>query len=364
MKNLFLKQHFCLQLLFVVALLSTLHSCNILGDSTDVEGQLRISFAPGQEILTRSGIDIPDTCDFILTVKDAKGSVVYEGPFGASPETMSLKSGSYTISVISQEFPKPTFSLPQFGDEQCILVSSGEIADVKLVCRQINSGIRLKIDQGFLDKYPDGSLLLKSSFGKLLYSYSEKRMAYFTPGSISLILSNRGTDNVLLTRTLREQENLELRILVSGSKENSPDHYASGISVSVDTTRVWLSEEYVLGGGGSNWGVLSVSDALSMIGEEDVWVCGYIVGGDLTSSSASFERPFSSRTNLLLGPRSSTDDKYDCLSVQLVAGDIRDELNLVDNPQLLGRKICLKGDIVSAYYGIPGMKNISEFELQ
>ena len=52
------------------------------------------------------------------------------------------------------------------------------------------------------------------------------------------------------------------------------------------------------------------------------------------------------------------------MSVQLPAGELRDDLNLVDNPHLLGRKICLKGNIVEAYYGIPGMKNVSEYELQ
>ncbi|MGN1214631.1 MAG: DUF6359 domain-containing protein [Candidatus Cryptobacteroides sp.] len=49
------------------------------------------------------------------------------------------------------------------------------------------------------------------------------------------------------------------------------------------------------------------------------------------------------------------------MSVKLVSGDIRNALNLVDNPTLLGRKVYLKGDLVSAYYGIPGIQNITEF---
>jgi hypothetical protein len=49
--------------------------------------------------------------------------------------------------------------------------------------------------------------------------------------------------------------------------------------------------------------------------------------------------------------------------VQLPSGDLRDVLNLVDNPGLLGTKVYLKGDIVEAYYGIPGIKNISEYRL-
>jgi len=93
-------------------------------------------------------------------------------------------------------------------------------------------------------------------------------------------------------------------------------------------------------------------------------VSGYIVGGDLTSSSASFEAPFSSRTNILLGSRSSVSYRSSCLSVSLQSGEIRDGLNLVDNPFLLGKKVCLKGDIVEAYYGLPGLKNLTDFELQ
>ena len=350
------------RLMSFAALLMSLYSCNLLGESSDKDGALRVSFAPGQEILTRSGIEIPDTSDFILTVKNSKGTVMYEGPFGDSPEAMSLKPGSYTVSIISEEFRKPAFSSPQFGDEQCVVITSDAVADVKLLCTQMNSGIRLLIDSGFLDEYPDGAFLLKSSFGKLMYSYSEKRIAYFTPGNISLILTNKGTDEVLMTKTLEAQEILELKIGVTGSKEQGGA--SKGISVAIDTSRVWLSEQYVLGGGGGSDEILSVSQAYDRVGEEDVWVCGYIVGGDLTSSSASFKKPFSSRTNLLIGPRSSTSEKASCLSVQLASGHFREDLNLVDNPHLLGRKICLRGDIVEAYYGIPGIKNISEYELQ
>lgn len=353
-------------LAFLALLLAAIfQSCNILVGLPGSEGELRIAFAQGQELLTRSGLEIPDTSDFILSVKDSKGNIVYDGPYGASPEALKLKSGSYTVRVISEEFPKPAFSLPQFGDEQCVVVSAGDVVNLKLVCRQVNAGIRLKIDSGFLTKYPDGSLILKSSFGRLLYGYAEKRIAYFQPGSISLVLANGGTDEVLLTKTLLAQEILELKVKVSSAGSPSTESSRTdGISVSVDTSRVWLSDEYIIGGGLSSGDVLSVAEAVDRAGEEDVWVCGYIVGGDLTSSSASFSKPFTSRTNIVLGPRSSTNEKSSCLSVQLPSGELREALNLVDNPEILGRKVCLRGDIVEAYYGIPGIKNISDYELQ
>lgn len=351
--------------LLYLSLTVLMQSCNLLGGIPSAEGELRIAFARGQELLTRSGLEIPDTSDFLLTVKDSKGAIVYDGTYGASPESLFLKPGSYTVSIVSEEFSRPAFSLPQFGDEQCVVVSAGDVVSLKLICRQLNSGIRLRIDSGFLSRYPDGALLLKSNFGRLMYGYAEKRIAYFAPGNISLILADGGTDQVLLTKTLEAQEILDLKVMVSSSGGSSTETAdAPGITVVTDTTRVWLSDEYVIGGTSSDGKILSVSDARSMAGETDVVVCGYIVGGDLTSSSASFSKPFTSRTNILIGPRSSTSDKPSCLSVQLPAGDIRDDLNLVDNPGLLGRKICLRGDIVEAYYGIPGMKNITEYELQ
>ena len=348
----------CLFLLMAV-------SCQMLGtpEGAVEKGELRISFSDCQ--ITKVVEEIPDTSDFLLTVSGPDGETVYDGVYGASPESIMVDAGSYTIYVRSCDFSKPAFSTPQYGDEQCVVVPSGGVADVKLTCVQMNAGIRLIIDESFLKHCQDAVLFLKSSAGKLMYGYSEKRVAYFPPGSFSLMMTQGGTDKVLLTRTLQARTVLEIDVSAAGS---SSDVAGESISVAVDTSRTWNSESYVIGGGGSSGKGNSVSDALTVsqtlasVGEENVWVSGYIVGGDLTSASASFEAPFSSRTNILLGPRSSTSAKSSCLSVSLPSGDMRDALNLADNPSLLGRKICIKGDVVGSYYGIPGLKNLTDYE--
>lgn len=363
----------CLKILKISALLigtffatGVVQSCELLGfASFQPDGELAVAFAGNQESLTRSGLEIPDTSEFILTLSDSKGKTVYNGSYGDAPESFTLNPGSYTVSVISEEFDKPAFSKPQFGDEQCVVVPAGKFMNVQLVCTQMNSGIRLKVDPAFLDTYPEGVLLLKSSLGRLVYGFSERRIAYFRPGDVSLVLNEGKTDKVLMTRELKAREILDLKVGVASGNSSGQ----SGIlSVEVDTLRTWTSDEYIIGGdggkGGGAYDALTVSEALSSIGEKGVWICGHIVGGDLSSSSASFQKPFESRTNFLLGPRASTDDKEDCLSVQLPSGEIRNALNLVDNPGLLGRKICIKGDVVEAYYGIPGIKNMTEYELQ
>ena len=340
-----------------------LFSCGRLGeDFLSETGRLNIAFAEGGELVTKSYINVPDTSEFILSVMDNKGGIIYKGKYGDSPESIEVAPGTYVVRVVSSEFTKPAFDSPQFGDEQCVTVPKAGNVNVSLVCSQMTAGLRLNISPDFLTKCPDAVLFLKSSQGKLMYSYSEKRVAYFSPGSISLIMSTDGEDRLLMVRDLSARE--VLTVGVSVAEEMSAER--GGISVALDTSRVWLSESLVIGGKDSGVDpeeALSVADARSSAGAEDVWVTGYVVGGDLTSASASFTSPFESRTNILIGPRSSTTDKKVCLSVQLPAGEVRDALNLVDNPLLLGKRINIKGDIVSAYFGIPGIKNITEYKL-
>lgn len=342
-------------------------SCQMLGvpDVNGGKGELRISFT-GDNV-TKVVESVPDTSEFLLTVTSSDGKIIYDGAYGDSPESIMVDSGSYTIYVRSCDFSKPAFSMPQYGDEQCVVVPAGGVADVKLTCVQMNAGVRLRIDKSFLAFCPDAALYLKSSEGKLMYSYSEKRVAYFKPGNVSLMMTQGGNDRILFSRELQARTVLDVAVSSSGSSSSSKQEK---ITVAIDTTRQWNNENYVIGEGGSAASgkgnsasnALTVSQALASVGEEDVWVSGYIVGGDLTSASASFEGPFNSRTNILLGPRSSTSSRSSCLSVSLPAGSIREDLNLVDNPSMLGRKVCLKGDIVESYYGIPGLKNLTDHE--
>lgn len=355
-----MKKKFCF-----LMLLSFLVSCD--GPGRRGEGELRISFAGDQTGLTRSGIELPDTSDFILYVADSDGNVIHEGLYGDSPESITVSEGSCTVRAVSMEFDKPEFSAPLFGDEQCVVVPDGGVVNVRLECVQLNSGIRLRIDPEFLEAYPSAALVLKSEEGSLMYSYSEKRTAYFLPGNVSLILTQGDDDKVLMKRRLEAREVLSLGVGVASSGEGGQSVQGTGITIAVDTARYWIDETFVIGGsngkGSSESEALTVSQAKASIGEEDVWVSGYVVGGDLTSASASFEEPFTSRTNLILGSRSSTSDRESCISVALPSGDVRDNLNLVDNPSLLGKKICVRGDVVETYYGLVGIKNVDDFKI-
>lgn len=340
----------------------TAFSCNRIGEADgEQSGQIRISFSNAQEFTKATG-SLPDTSDFLLTVKHSGGSVIYDGTVANSPEAITVDPGSYTITAISEAFTKPAFDRPQWGDEQCIVVGKGEIVNVKLVCRLTNAGVRLKISSGFLTKYPDGVLRLQSSQGNLTYGYSEKRIAYFPPGNVSLVLNENTNNTVIASRTLEAQEILTLKINAGTASESS----GGMISVAVDTTKNWVNENIDLEGGGEDKGseiadALSVNQAQSSVGAEGVWVCGHIVGGDCSQTNASFTTPFDSDTHILIASRASTKDKSSCICVSLPKGKIRDALNLVSHPENLGKKVYIKGDIVESYYGVTGLKNPKDY---
>lgn len=339
-----------------------LSSCEDIFPKRDDTGTLRIRFVQDISVSTKSYV-MPDTNEFLLQVTDARNKTIYSGTFGAAPEDIIASPGSYTVTAKSCEFTVPAFDSPQYGDTQVAVVKAGETTQVDLCCRQINAGIRLDIKPSFLSVYPDAVLYLASSAGRLMYPYTERRIAYFQPGTVSLLMSGSGREETLLTRSLAAQEIVTLAVGASSSSGQA----SGGISVAVDTTRSWISDNYDIGGGTSGGTVASaynVSQAREHVGESDVWVYGYIVGGDLSSAKCSFAGPFSSRTNLVIALKSSCRDKASCLSVQLSQGDIRNGLNLVDHPDNLGRQVYLRGDIVASYYGIPGIQGITEFELK
>ena len=346
-------------LLFLTAL-PLLASCEELMQSFTKQGILQVRFAQGAVPFTRAAF--PDTNDFIITITDGNGNSVYDGIYGALDDNLQLNEGPYTVSARSCDFSAPMFDMPQYGDTQVAAVKAGKTTIVTLSCVQLNSGIRLNIAPEFLTAYPTAVLYLKATSGRLMYSYSERRIAYFQPGTVNLEMSDGGKESTLFSRRLEPQQILTLGVGVGA------DSHRSGVKVTVDTSRIWTSDSFIIGESGKTGDdtskAYSVPEAKKHTGEEDVWVYGYIVGGDLSSSKCSFTKPFSSRTNIVIADKSSVKDKSKCLSVQLAKGDIRDALNLVDHPDLIGRQIYLKGDIVEAYYGIPGLQNLTEYQFK
>lgn len=304
---------------------------------------------------------LPDTNDFILKICAEDGTTIYNGKFGNAPENIPAQPGTYTVSAYSCNFSEPCFSTPQFGDEQAVIVESGKQACVILECVQTNCGIKLIFDPSFRTEHPQGCIYASSADGKLMYGYGEHRTAYFKPGQVNVSIAEDGQESVLFSRILEPRQILNIK-LSYGSKAGT----ASGIIVQIDTSRNWVSDSFVQNEnipGINPVSALSVSEAKQCAGQTGVWVYGYIVGISTSSSKSVFEPPFSSATNLVIASRATVTDRQSCLSVELAKGDVRDALNLKDNPELLGSQVFLFGDIEPSYYGLVGLKSVSDYRL-
>ena len=353
----------------MLPLMALITACDDFGVAPG-RGELRWTL--GTAFLTKAGEQLPDTSDFILSIKDADGKVLYDGAYGDSPDRLEVPAGSYTFHVISDTFTGPAFDRPQYGDEQVVVVRSGESVTVRLECTLQNAGVRLRTESDFLTSYPDGTLYVNQGKTKLLYKYRETRIAYLFPGSFSLLLNNQGETQTLFTRDIAPREILTLKISAPAPQQGS----RSSIEVVVDTSKVWTSDSFVIGGAGSgdsasgNTGqepqdAVSVGEASAKAGKKDVWVLGYIVGGDLSTAGKTVKTSgISKKTHIALAERSSVTEKASCLAVELPHGSVRDALNLVDHPDLIGTRVYVKGNVVESYFATTGLKGTSDFVIK
>ena len=354
----------------MVPLVAGLAACDDFGKfpSADTHGELQWEI--DRESVAKAGAQLPDINDFQLTIKDSKGVTLYEGSYGDSPAKLTVPSGSYTISIVSGEFTSPAFAHPVYGAEEVVVIKAGENASVSLYCTLLNCGIRLRIAPNFLTSFPGGVMYVKQGSAKLMYGYREDRIAYFKPGEISVILYNDGKEETLFTRTLEARQILTVSISAPGEADGGD----SSIKVNLDTSKTWLTDSWVIGGdnsgggqgGGSVPDACSVEDARGKIGQKDVWVYGYIVGGDLTTSSSGEVKTtgLTKATHLAMADRSSITDKTMCIAVELPAGKVRDALNLVSHPDLVGTRVYVKGEIVEKYFGTVGLKGTADYVMK
>lgn len=111
----------------------------------------------------------------------------------------------------------------------------------------------------------------------------------------------------------------------------------------------------------------TITQALTRVGETEVWIEGYIVGcvktGSASISDAELTAPFSSTSNILLAASASEASVNSMMPVQLTFGtDARNQLNLNQNPANKGKKVLMQCDIAT-YFNVAGIKNIKSFKI-
>ncbi len=336
-------------------------SCNMDAFS-EGEASLTFSFAVPLKTTVTKALSMPDTNSFVLLVRSNTGETLYNGLYGARPAEITVSAGTYEVSVRSVEFDKPAFETPQFGDSKVIVVSNGEKVSVAFLCKLLNSGMRFSFTERFLQKHSSGHILLEQEAGNLEYLFTEQRTAYLKAGNVGICHKMTTASVPLFNRTLGPGEIYNITLDASAAES------ASEFSIKVDTTALYINERVIIGeefsgaDGSSAEKAVSVSQAKNRVGDT-LWVWGYIVGGDMTSSSVTFVGPFTKDSHIAIAENPSEKSREACFSVELSKTAVKTALNLVSNPTNLGRKVFLKGAVVESYFGLNGLKKVTEYSM-
>ena len=120
----------------------------------------------------------------------------------------------------------------------------------------------------------------------------------------------------------------------------------------------------VIEGEGTADDPFTVGAVLAGANGSGVWVTGYIVGwidGQVMSTGAKFTTPASVASNILMAASPDETNVANCIPVQLTSGsDVRNALNLQNNPDNLGKQVTIKGNL-EAYFGSAGIKSTTVY---
>lgn len=119
-------------------------------------------------------------------------------------------------------------------------------------------------------------------------------------------------------------------------------------------------------GDGSFESPFNVAAAVGNNTGSGMWVQGYIVGvreTDVDPFEDNFNAPFRTNSNIMLADSPDETNTSVLLMVQLPIGDVRDAINLVDNPENLGELVKLRGNL-TAYFGAPGLRDTYQFWME
>lgn len=90
-----------------------------------------------------------------------------------------------------------------------------------------------------------------------------------------------------------------------------------------------------------------------------VWVKGYILGTFKSANSLVTDPSEFSNTNMAIANSVGDNEKY--ISISLPNNNIRTEVNLQDHPENIGEEIMFYGNYTDAYFGRPGLQNITDY---
>lgn len=313
--------------------------------------------------------NVLDSSKYILTIANSSGKVFYEGLYVNRPDLLYVKPGNYKVRVASEEFKEPGKLRPLFGQEVTVKAKKDSTMYISLLSKQMTGGIRFEFTSGFLSWFYGTGIYLNRDTVSFKYSYGSREYVYFYPGTITVKYKNKDgyptytppdkpgyEDTVLFTRKLKATELVTIKLDYDLTKVPS-----TALSMKIDTTRDRVSEYYNVPGI-APYGCQSVWYAQNHVGDT-IKLFAYIIGGDATTTSFKREAPFKAKTNIVVAANDWQTLKEKSMAIELPDGAIRKALNLVDHPENLKKPLTVTGVVVESYFGYPGLKHVTAFQI-
>ena len=292
--------------------------------------------------------------DFILRISNSQSVEILSEYVGDLPDQIALPAGNYTVEAYSAIFSEPMFDAPCYLGKTNIEIEAGETTEALLICSQNNAGIKVLWSDAFSDMFSAYQAQIVCDAGELTYSSTETRVGYFLPGtvSISIITDGQTINGGSITLAAKDMVTLTLQ------PKETPSGSLS-ILFSIDETvnnreiEIIIDPEYI--GENSETNPYSVAQALLKPDETGVWVVGYIAGARTSANWST-----TAQTNIVIADVAGETELSKTIAIQLpTTGTIREELNVVDNPSNINKKILVKGNLGS-YFG-RGLINVSSY---
>ena len=292
--------------------------------------------------------------DFILRIINSQSVEILSEYIGDLPDQIVLPVGDYTVEAYSAIFSEPMFDAPCYFGKTTIEIEAGETTEASLICSQSNAGVKVVWSNAFTERFSVYQAQITSGAGDLTYSSTETRTGYFLPGtvSISIIADGQTINGGSITLAAKDMVTLTLQPKETPSGSLSI-YFTIDETVNNREIEIIIDPEYT--GENSETNPYSVAQALLRPDETGVWVVGYIAGARATSSWST-----TSQTNIVIADVAGETELAKTMAIQLpTTGTLRDELNVVDNPSNINKKILVKGNLVS-YFG-RGIQNVSSY---
>ena len=357
------KGGFMRKMMCVGVSLLALAACESLSWSEKGQGILSLQIQNDARVFVKSTVP---TADYEVVITTAGGEQILSERYASLPEQIMLDPGKYKVRAVSEAIGDPAFDKPIYGATLDVTVEAGVNNTVQMTCAQINAGLRIVYEPEFVSNYANYTVDVSGDDGNLQYVKTETRTGYFAPGTLNIYLEIDGEDSYSLSKNVSPRDMLVLTVAsIPGTPGNEQ---GISLSIDVDTTRTWRREQWRPGGpadGSTPASAYSVTEAIQLAAGEDVWICGYIVGGDVSTSAIKTSPPFTAASNLALADSPLETERGNCMAVEISAAPkaIKDAFNMtVNGSELLGQRVWFKGNI-AAYFGKPGIRAPKEAQL-